>query len=127
MPGSPLSPGLPIVLHGPRSRLPVYGLVDSGADETLIPYDLMSHLGISDNDCDVQQAGTASGTGQQYIWRKGPLKIELQQLGRSINVQGSFMQGLMPGLVLLGRSDFFSHFLVEIDERSQAFSLDPYA
>lgn len=113
------------MLHGPKARIPVYGLVDSGASDTLIPHDLMGYLGINEADCDEEPCGTASGPDTQYVWRSGPLRIEIQQLGRSVPVKGAFMKGL-PGFVLLGRRDFFNEFRVEVDERAQTFSLDPY-
>jgi hypothetical protein len=70
-----LSPGLPIVLRGPKMRIPIYGLVDSGASDTLIPLDLMAHLGIDSADCDLEPIGTAGGTSTQLRWRQ-PLTID---------------------------------------------------
>lgn len=126
-PGNPaaLSPLLPIILHGPSGRIPVYGLVDSGASDTLIPHDLMAYLGIVEANCTVEPCETANGLTDQYIWPAG-LEVEIQQLARKVAVKAAFSKGLPAQLVLLGRRDFFAQFRVEVDERAQTFSLDPY-
>lgn len=103
----------------------MYGLVDSGASDTLIPYDLMSFLGISEANCQIEPCETAGGPTDQYVWPPG-IEVNVQQMARKVAVKASFTKGLPPRVVLLGRKDFFGQFRVEIDERAQTFSLDPY-
>ena len=87
----------------------------------------MACLSIEERDCDLENCCTAVGLTKQNVWRLGPLEVEIQQMGCRFDVKGSFLGGLPAGLILLGRQDFFAQFKVEVDERAQAFSLDPYA
>ena len=124
-PGRPLKPGIPIVVHGLSGRVPMYGLIDSGADVALFPRGIAASLGIDINKCRRETCDTAGGPAYQYVWDKG-VEIEVQQVKVRFKTKASFSDGLPSRVVLLGREDFFSEFRVAIDERAKAFTLDPY-
>jgi hypothetical protein len=99
------------------------GLIDSGADSSMLPLQLADYLGIELSACREDQCLTAAGLTARYVWEEG-IEAEVQALRRRIHLDVSFVTGL-PAL-LLGRSDFFAAFRVEIDERGQTFYLEPY-
>lgn len=104
----------------------MYGLIDSGASDSLIPYDLMSYLGIDEATCAQENCETAGGMITQFIHTPG-LDVEIQQMGTTVPIKAAFSKGLPARLVLLGRKDFFAQFKVEVDERAQSFTLHPYS
>src|SRR6266545_3736452 len=50
-----LIPGIPVVLHGPKGRIPTTGLIDSGADTLLMPLALAKALGIDKDKCEERE------------------------------------------------------------------------
>lgn len=85
----------------------------------------MAYLGIDEAACEEEESQTAGGLTTRYCWRPG-IDVEVHQMARMVTVRANSSSGLPPRLVLLGRKDFFFQFRVEVDERTQTFSLDPY-
>lgn len=106
--------------------MPMYGLIDSGADDALFPLVIATRLGIDLAKCRRESCETAGGTADQYIW-DGGVEIEIPAMGgMRISATASFSAGLPSRIVLLGRNDFFSTFRVYLDERAKLFRLEPY-
>ena len=97
------------------------GLIDTGADITLIPEDWAEPLGIQIADCTVVDGGSASGSSEFRLWNE-PLHITI--LEKRIELMPIF--GGYPE-ILLGREDFLIHFEFRVDQANQRFTLDPYA
>src|SRR5919204_5254116 len=88
-----LRPGFPIVVHGPGGHMPMYGLIDSGADDALFPLVIAARLGIDLAKCRRDSCETAGGTADQYIWEPG-VEIEIPGMGgMRIPAQASFSAG----------------------------------
>jgi hypothetical protein len=100
--------------------VPVYGLVDSGADGTMFPLDAMGPLGIALGDCDEKDQMGASGAGKFYEWKGGTLEGDFG--GITINLLAQFSE---TPFILLGRSDFFARFAVMFEQRRLRFILEP--
>mgnify|MGYP006296211213 CR=1 FL=1 len=105
-------PLLPVVLRrDSQVTLPIYALLDSGADTTLMPSDIATAIGITD-----YRSGTAQptvGVGQQKVdvfYHQG-ITLELVGDGRQLPVEIGFIETTDDRriLPLLGRT-FFKHF-----------------
>jgi len=113
-----------VIVHGPNGHVPVPGLIDSGADESCFPLEYAATLGVDIKECEESECRTAGGPTKQYKWDK-PLEVQLQTMkNMRIEVSATFVKGL--DVTLLGRSDFFTVFKVDFDEREQRFWLEPY-
>lgn len=114
-------PVISLALRGPsRVDVPILGLVDSGADYSVLPLGLTSLLGIDIGQCQQIEGHSAGGHTDYFIWAK-PLRTKL--LGRDIQLKATF--GNTP-VALLGREDFFANFKVSFDQRKKRFRLDAY-
>jgi hypothetical protein len=120
-----LAPVVPIIALGPRRRLPLQGIIDSGADCSLFSHAVMAPLGISEKDCQLEVCETAGGEASHYVLADG-IEIELPDLNRSLRVEAAFSRGVERGIALLGRRDFFAAFRVSFDQKSLTFALHPY-
>jgi hypothetical protein len=123
-----LTPALPVrVIGGPKAAVlpPFWGIIDSGATRTLLPWALAKRLGIRKRNCGKERVHTAGGWVRQYVWSDG-LEVEFPELsGHRMHVVGAFIKN-GPPFILLGRRDFFNHFRVTIDEPAQAFGIEPH-
>jgi hypothetical protein len=106
-----------------RRSIRARALVDSGADQTLMPATWLATLGIAGSPNEVELVATASGTGQLLIFDAA---VELTIVGctRSVSVGAFFAEGVP--FMLLGRADFFHAFRVLFDERAQTVTLTEY-
>ena len=100
---------------------PVFGLVDSGADGSMFPMDVMPALGISQSDCAKKPQLGSSGRGECYEWNGGTLPADFW--GITVNLKMDFSD---TPFILLGRTDFFSYFTVAFDQRRRRFVLESY-
>jgi hypothetical protein len=114
-----LEPAVPVTLIGPRTTGKTIARLDSGADNTAIPFEWAGSLGV---DLDQAIPLTAFGNGAlaEYLQPIEPLKLEIA--GRVIDLKPMF--GPWPEM-MLGR-DVFAHFRITFDERAQTVILDPY-
>lgn len=96
-----------------------YGLVDSGADRSVLPASWAARLGIDiAEDCVAVTARTAGGQVQNFECNRG---IEVVIVGQRLTLRAAFSEGVP--WVLLGRDDFFHHFDVSFKHREQQFTL----
>jgi hypothetical protein len=101
----------------------MWGLVDSGATESLFPQRMAKPLGINIRRCGWRACQTAGGQTRQRIWRPG-LDVEIPDMeDMRVTLSASFSKDLPAKLMLLGRRDFFRHFRVVIDESVPSFTL----
>src|SRR5205823_5863210 len=89
-----LRPGFPVVVHGPAGHMPMFGLIDSGADDALFPLVIATRIGIDLAKCRRESCITAGGTVNRFIWDPG-IEIEIPDMDRRRDSR-----------VLLGRAAF---------------------
>lgn len=123
-PPPPLRPLLPIVVHTAKAHIPLYALVDSGADYSIFPSYYARHFGIDLDKCREEPCVTAAGEGKVKI-HDIPLEAEIQAMRMRFAMTAAFNEHAV--VVLLGRTDFFKEFYVEFDERAETFTLRKYA
>ncbi|HEX8102076.1 MAG TPA: hypothetical protein VF533_05670 [Solirubrobacteraceae bacterium] len=86
------------------------GLIDSGADASAFPLWTMQWLGIPEDQCVESEFQGAGGSARQWSWKEDlPAVIRRHELSLRANFCDT-------PLIVLGRSDFFSHFGVYVDE-----------
>jgi hypothetical protein len=108
-------------INGRSGRL--WGLVDSGADRTSMPFGFATLMGYGPQDLTVQQGLGAGGTFTCYVAHALSTAIVPEIPGPVVSFAPMFVQGSKT--VLWGRTDFMSRFDVTILERSSQFSITP--
>jgi predicted aspartyl protease len=100
-----------------------FAIVDSGADETIIPGDIIQALGVKFSD--LPAAG--SGTGAGGAFKQGLCKGVIRFRGQEVCTEFTVAEPGKLGAALLGRSDFFSKFVVRFQwHRNPPFmDIDP--
>ena len=113
-----LMPVVDIALWYRKRRLNTRALVDSGAAVSVFDIEMAQHLGVRLN----QAAGeTIEGIGGKATAYPGNVSIEIGD--QSFPLRVYFAAGVP--INLLGRSDFFQHFLVLFDEPHHQLELTP--
>lgn len=102
---------------------PVWGLVDSGADLTSLPFEFATLMGYSAGDLQMSQGIQAGGTMTTYR-ALSPCSATIPEIPSvTVSLSPVFIQGSRT--ILWGRQDFMQHFDVTIMESRQCFSLAP--
>ena len=118
-----IAPAIPLVLHGPKNRINHVGLVDSGADSSLLPVSIAAFLGIDLSTCQEEPMMGAGGQSRRWSYLPG-ITAELRAMSKRFPLNISFAEHVP--IMLLGRSDFFATFRVTVDERAETVKLDAY-
>jgi hypothetical protein len=122
-----LTPILYVRVHGPGAMLPLEAVVDTGASRSFFSCAVMETLGYAASDLEASDILLGSGYTTQYQPKDGSdVLVEIPALNHSLRVVPTFLEGLESGIMLLGRSDFFKHFLITFDQRASTFWLEPY-
>lgn len=108
-------PAIPAFLQGPGGgqEFPIIALLDSGADGSCFPEVWAEVLGVDLSACKKRKVQTGNGEGHHFNWHE-PLTLTVE--GIKFPVRATFGP---VGVAILGRSDFFEHFYVEIDEKAK--------
>jgi hypothetical protein len=110
-----------IDINGHPMPATTHGLVDSGADSSILPKNWATILGIDlNNDCERTVGATAGGDGDQWVYEPG---LDAIVVDKKIRITAVFTR---TPIVLLGRDDFFREFKVAFDHRALAFHVEPY-
>lgn len=99
----------------------IVGLVDTGADETVLPDFLVSALGV-----EVGRTGTFRGVGGHTVpGTFGEVTLELRQgrQSRRWETTVAFISG--PIVAILGRHGFLEHFRATFDDRKRELTVAP--
>lgn len=116
-------PMVPITLVGPEGdELQEWAVVDTGADHSCIPIELMAPLGVTLGACAMEDAKTDGAVTPlpRYV------------AGMETRVLSSWRLTLRPHFipdwrfVLLGREDFGAAFKWTLDERARKLTLEAY-
>lgn len=117
-------PWLPVIIKNPHTNLnvPLYGLIDTGADECAIPAPYAPLLG-HDLQAGIQKI-INTGNGQTIAYAH-TMCIEIFPGGDQNIVVENVLIDFMPNLqvVLLGVKSFLSKFILTIDYKNYTFSL----
>lgn len=97
------------------------GLIDTGADITLIPEDWAEPMGIQISDCEIVDGGSAAGSSEFRLWNEPVYLTVLEREIQLLPIFGGYPE------ILLGREDFLSHFEFHVDQVNHRFTLTPYA
>jgi hypothetical protein len=95
-------------------------LPDSGATGTVLPRRYAVSLGHDLRDCEKVKVDT--GNGIAYHW-KPPQPIKAQIIDRDLDLHACFGN---IGVPVLGRTDFFAEFYVEVDEPRRVVAITPH-
>jgi hypothetical protein len=127
------APILGLALRGPARTLAVAGVVDSGADRTLLPRSLALELGVRAEDFEPTPAGSGGAGGSWFpTWTAShPLRARVVPFGEAtrnepwgpeFELWPEYAADTIP---LFGRADFFESFAVTFDQPGgQGFHLD---
>jgi hypothetical protein len=110
--------------HGSR-QVQLTGLVDSGADSSLLDVGYADLLGLDRADATTEQSVGASGEAFDVLtWPEGLL--ELQFGTQRMPYRGSFMDfgATGDGVNLLGRRDFFARFIIQFWDDHELMNID---
>lgn len=120
-PGDIPRPWLPVLIKNPYTNLsvPVYGLIDTGADECAIPAAYAPLIG---HDLQAGQQRTIFTGNGATVTYSHTLCFETDGI-KIDNVLIDFMPNL--NVVLLGVKSFLSRFMLTIDYKNNKFSLKP--
>lgn len=106
-------------INGKSGR--VLGLLDSGADRTVLPVGYAPLMGYTGADLDTTQ-GTQVGGSLTLRNAKTPAQAYIPEIpGLTFEIWPSFVQGCQTAL--WGRADFMRQFNITIMERAQQFVL----
>jgi len=112
------------LLHGAR-QVRLIALVDSGADGSLLDIGYADLLGLDRAIAAVHQAtGADGGAFEVYEWPPGLLELQFES--HRFPFRGAFIDfgGSADGENLMGRSDFFSQFIVQFWNSRQLMNID---
>lgn len=116
-------PYVPVYLHGPRGKTdaPFYALLDSGADQVLLPAELAEVVGIDDFKNTKQHSRTVGVASQVTETYYHDLHLQIEGDTRTLPTTVGFAEDVV--VPLLGRA-LFKHFrLVIFDEAGEQVDL----
>lgn len=123
---SEAAPAIPVTLIGPKEKIDVVGLLDSGADFSFIPYDMAEVLGLNLSQ-KPQDIGGISGT---VLAVPSTMKINIQKgrenytISVGVYVSTKDMSDDFP--ILIGRNGFFEQFKITFIEADKKMHLKKY-
>ena len=117
----PPGPRADVIVHGPAAGARMLGLVDSGADASLIPYEIAEQIGI-DWRAGERQRMWGNGHWNEAWLLPEPVRCQLACFPLEFEIRP--VVGDWPGLVL--GADFFRQFRVTFDWREEILWLEPY-
>jgi hypothetical protein len=101
-------------LKGPENEVPTEMIVDSGADISIIPFELGSYLGLQiEKNEDVKSLGGIAG-GIPVVYRH--IKMEIDELVISAKIAWSLIEDVP---AILGRLNIFDEFDIEFKQKAK--------
>ena len=101
-------------VKGPKNEVLTEMLIDSGADISIIPFELGSYLGfLIEKNEDIKSLGGISG-GIPVVYRK--IRVEIGAFVINIKVAWAVVEDVPE---ILGRVDFFDEFDIEFKQKER--------
>lgn len=117
-----LRPFLVLTVTGPTGvKGPIAGLIDSGADGTVLPAGYASLMGYSAADLVAEQGTQVGGSVTMWQATKPSRALVPEMADIVFDLHPCFVHGCQTAL--WGRKDLMNHFDVAIMERRKQFSL----
>ena len=115
-------PWIPVSVKANDSEKKFLMLVDSGADTCILDKDVAKFLGLNIYDGDLIKTGGIGESADIYYFHNIYINVGGEEVKTWCGFKnGYLMQGMIAGV--LGRRDFFEHFRVCINEKSQEIEL----
>ncbi len=114
-------PRVPVMFSNPKNGLeiPVFGLVDSGASDTLLHWEIGAALGI---DIESGKKHEYAGVGGIVTGYRHPIKIRLVDDRREFLIECAILK--LPSFDgLLGQRGFFDNYKVTFEKYKKTFDL----
>ncbi len=109
-------PLIEIVLLGPKERIRMLALLDSGADYSLFSFEVAERLGIKKENA--EKVSLKGVVGEPFIGYLHRVPVQVEDSVFSCKIVFSNVK-----TTLLGRDNFFLPFLVTFNEKEQKVSL----
>lgn len=119
--GEQAFPVVDITLKSPTRSLTIKALVDSGASFSVFRAEVLDYLGLPVGR---GERVYLEGIGGRILGYRHQLPAQVGR--RTFPFLVVFSQELTVSFNLLGRENFFRHFIVTFDERAQVLRLRPY-
>lgn len=119
-----MRPYLWLVLTGPRGgrRVLISGLVDTGADRSVLPIDYAQKLGYAVDDLAPAEIGQVEGSASAWFAQK-PCQAFVDGISDTkFEIEPLFVAGLN---ALWGRADLMMNFRLGISEKDRELTLQP--
>ncbi len=117
-----LRPFLVLAVTGPGgAKGPIPGLIDTGADGTVLPAGYAPLMGYSPADIASQQGSGVGGSVTMHQATKPSTAVIPEIPDFAFEINPCFVEGCQ--IALWGRKDLMQHFEIKIMERSKQFSL----
>jgi len=118
--GEILIPTIPVTIVGPKRRLNVFMLLDSGADLSLVPYSVGETIGL---ELDIEKRSEVQGIGEGIVpYILSPLRIKIVEVEIPVRIGWALIEEVP---FILGRLDVFQKFSVEFREFENKIVLKP--
>lgn len=123
-PDGQLRPYLLLTLVGvkPEREVVISGLVDTGADRSVLPIDYAEELGYKVDDLAPVEVGQVEGSASAWLAQK-PCKAFVDGIPEiEFEIAPLFVASLN---VLWGRADLMMNFTISVSEKDQELTLQP--
>lgn len=118
--GSIWKPVLPVTLAGPKGKVNLFMLLDSGADLSLIPYSVGEMIGL---ELDIHRRREVQGVGQGSVsYILSQISVQIGTFDVPIRVGWALIEEVP---LILGRLDLFRHLAIEFREFEDKIVLTP--
>lgn len=102
--------------------IPYYGLVDSGADYSVISKDIAGLIGFTWDESE-EETGAAAG-GQAFSYWQATNEVAIQTEVGGLTFEDAMVAEADE--IILGRHDFFRRYRVTFDEQQQLMEIEPF-
>jgi predicted aspartyl protease len=115
-------PIIPVVLSGPKKNIPIYALIDSGADKCLFNAEVGTEIGIDLERGEKEYfSGIEAGRVVTYLHK---IHLQISGIDKMIEVEAGFTaaQGVV---AILGQEGFFDNFRIKFEKDHNTIEITP--
>ena len=113
---------IPVTLFGPKGKVHVYALIDSGADRCLFNIEIANEIGINVTAGEANRGYGIEGRGIDIYIHK--IRLQVKDIDKKIEVNAGFTdaQGVIP---ILGQDGFFDNFRIKFEKDHDVIEIVP--